>query len=226
MLLSKRLTAVAALVPPCRVLADIGADRGELSYYLMEKSLVNKIILSDVSPNSLARAKELFQGTPFEQQCDFRQGDGFKILSPGEAETAVLAGMGGYTISKILEQGKDVVKALNTIVVQAMGNSPQTRLWFQNNGLKITGEKLVWEDKHYYTIIQAQPGTMSLNIQELYAGPLLLAEKNPLLRELIFKEKQEKENILRDLKNNDAGVKRQEILNGEINFLKDILTHL
>ena len=56
MKLSRRLQTVADLLPRGISLADVGADRGELSYYLLEQGKVTRAILSDSSRHSLERA--------------------------------------------------------------------------------------------------------------------------------------------------------------------------
>ena len=66
MKLSRRLQTVADLLPRGISLADVGADRGELSYYLLEQGKVTRAILSDSSRHSLERAKHLFGGTCYE----------------------------------------------------------------------------------------------------------------------------------------------------------------
>ncbi|MDO4542504.1 MAG: class I SAM-dependent methyltransferase [Bacillota bacterium] len=219
MKLSKRLATAAKFCSQADTIADVGADRGELSYFLLENGLAQKAILSDISQNSLNRAVMLFQNTPLWEKAQFRVGDGLSILNPGEADTIVMAGMGGQTICNILAQGKNVVSACRGLVIQAMGNSSQVRRWLQKSGFVITKEAMVKEGRHYYTIIRSQPGYMELTAAEIYAGPILLANKEPLLRELLEREIEERESTHSFLASKNQGRERQESLKGELKFL-------
>lgn len=226
MKLSKRLTAAASFVTTGGTLADVGADRGELSYYLLTKKLVGKVILSDISKNSLNRAVELFRPSLLWEKVEFRVGDGLSVLQPGEASSIVLAGMGGRTVTGILSAGAKVALAAEALVIQAMGNSLQVRRWLQDNAMEITDETIVWEDGHYYTIIKSRPGAMELTEAQAYAGPILLKNREPLLRELLTKERAEKINILTLLTEQGQGKERQNKVKEEITFLNSIIDAL
>ncbi len=226
MKLSQRLLTAAGFVPPGGVLADIGADRGELSYYLLDNSMVERVILSDISAKSLNRARELFNATPLADKAEFRVGDGLAILNPQEADAIVLAGMGGQTIVNILSAQPQVSRGAKALVVQAMGNTPQVRRWFQDNGFTITAESIIWEDGHYYTIIRGEPGPSQLTDLQLYAGPLLLKRGEPLLKESLCQERAVKAHILQVLTNKSQGQERQEKLQQELRFLDSLLALL
>lgn len=226
MKLSKRLTAAASLVNAGGVLADVGADRGELSYYLLTKAMVNRVILSDISKNSLQRAVDLFHPSPFWEKAEFRVGNGLSVLQPGEANSIVLAGMGGRTVTGILAAGAKVALGAEALVIQAMGNSLQVRRWLQNNAMEITDEIIVWEDGHYYTIIKSQPGSMELTEAQAYAGPILLKHREPLVKELLCREREEKVNILTLLTEQGQGKSRQDKVREEIAFLNSIIDTL
>ena len=60
MKLSQRLNAVKEMIPRGSVVADIGADRGELSLELIASGVSSRVILADISAKSLERAKVLF----------------------------------------------------------------------------------------------------------------------------------------------------------------------
>lgn len=49
---------MAELVPECEVFADIGCDHGILSEYIISSGKAKKVLASDISENSLAKAKE------------------------------------------------------------------------------------------------------------------------------------------------------------------------
>ena len=55
--LSKRLQAVAALVPECGCVADIGCDHGYTSIFLVQQGTAHRAIAMDVREGPLARAR-------------------------------------------------------------------------------------------------------------------------------------------------------------------------
>ena len=56
----------------------------------------------------------------------------------------------------------------------------KVRLNFNNNGFKIVNEDIVYEDKKFYEVIVFEKGYQKLLEQELYFGPILLKDKNPI----------------------------------------------
>ena len=100
------------MIPRGSVVADIGADRGELSLELIASGVSSRVILADISAKSLERAKVLFGEREERKKAEFRVGDGLAVLRPGEADAAVFVGMGGPTICEILKNSPEVVSSL------------------------------------------------------------------------------------------------------------------
>lgn len=210
MKLSERLNAVKEYLPRGLVVADIGADRGELSLFLLREGIAQEVILTDISEKSLLRAKQLFVGEKEAERADFRVGNGLAVLMPKEASYAVFAGMGGLTICKILTDSPDVTASLDGLVIQAMGNSDKVRALLHHMCFTIAGETMVCEEKQYYTIIHAVPGRQELSPTEIFAGPCLLAKNDPLLKAYLKEEKDKAQGVLKMLQEAGAGLSRQE----------------
>lgn len=212
MKLSERLDAVKQYIDPGAAVADIGADRGELSLELIRSGIASKVILADISAKSLERAKVLFGERRERAQAEFRVGDGLAVLRPGEVDTAVFAGMGGPTISTILKNSPEVVASLKSMVIQAMGNSDKVRQTLLELGFCLKGETLLEEDGQFYFILHAVPGEEELDETELFAGPRLLAAKDPVLRRYLALEKEKARHILTFLVEKGEGLPRQQQL--------------
>jgi tRNA (adenine22-N1)-methyltransferase len=221
MKLSERLNAVKQYIPQGIVVADIGADRGELSLYLLQENIAKKVILTDISEKSLYRAKQLFAGKKEAENADFRVGDGLAVLVPGEAEYAVFAGMGGLTIQKILTNAPDVAASLQGLIIQAMGNSNKVRAYLHEIGFAIIQETMILEENQYYTIIYACPGQQVLSPTEIFAGPCLLAKSDPLLKAYLNEEKKKAQAVLDRLLQRGEGASRREELTA---YLRQIAT--
>ena len=103
-----RLEAVAALVPPCRTLADVGTDHAYLPVLLLQEGKIEQAIAGDVVPGPCEAARHTVRQFHLENRITVRQGSGLTVLAPGEAETAVMAGMGAETMLQILAEAPEV----------------------------------------------------------------------------------------------------------------------
>ncbi|MEG1528926.1 MAG: class I SAM-dependent methyltransferase, partial [Clostridia bacterium] len=99
--LDERLTTIANLAIGDTV-ADIGCDHGKLGYYLLSTDRAKKIVATDISAKSLAKAEMLVNENGVASQFETRLGDGLKPLASNEADVVVVAGLGGDVISQIL----------------------------------------------------------------------------------------------------------------------------
>ena len=103
------------------------------------------------------------------------------MLKPGEADGAVIAGMGGSTIVQILEESPDVAKTLKFLIVQPMAGAPGLRRWACENGWRIADEALAEEPQHLYEIIMLVPGSEPPHSSiEYEIGPCLIEKRPPL----------------------------------------------
>lgn len=223
--LSSRLAAVASMVLKGSVNADIGTDHGYLPAYLISQGICPYAIASDVSKGPLNAAKDIVELLALEKKIDLRLGDGLKVLSPGEAETVCIAGMGASTIIKILEGSPDVLNQVKRLVLQPMRGTSQLRRWLMEYEWKIIDEELVLEGGVFYKIIGAQPGKCCLTEAEIEVGPVLMKKGHPLLKKYL----QEKITSLKRIgsnmeRGNAPGVKRkQSEVNTRISMLKQVM---
>ena len=170
--LSKRLCKLAELVPECEVFADIGCDHGILSEYIISSGKAKKVLASDISENSLAKAKERCK-----KNTGFFLGSGFEPL-PQTPDAAVIAGMGGDEIAKIILSPK----ARCRLVMQPMRDSAPLYKALTENGFYIEKVCAVEDEGRIYEIISALQGKDSpfyyglppLDRLEIDAGALKL----------------------------------------------------
>ena len=76
--LSERLLAIAQEVGKGETVADIGTDHGFLPLYLWEKGISPKVIMTDISQGSLAKARENCSRWYPDTEFDLRLGDGIR----------------------------------------------------------------------------------------------------------------------------------------------------
>lgn len=151
--LSKRLLTIASLVPSGARVCDIGADHGYLSIYLAKQSKCASVIATDVNEKPLSRAKENIEKENIKN-IDLRLCDGLSGINTGEADTFIIAGMGGEVISGIIERGIEKLKQKDISLILQSTTSPELlRKFLYNNGFGIIKEIPVFENSKLYSVM-------------------------------------------------------------------------
>lgn len=184
MKLGERLRAIAEMVPPGSRLADIGTDHAYLPLYLVKANQIQMAIAVDVNPGPFASAYDAVARAGMSKLIDVRLGDGLRVVTPGEADVVVMAGMGGITMIQIMEEGLSVLAHLKRLVLQPMVAVAQVRRWLQSHGWRIVEETIVEDEGRLYELIAAEPGQMEAS-ELLEVGPVIWANRHPLLTKLL-----------------------------------------
>ena len=186
MQLDARLAAIAAFVPHGTVLADIGGDHAYLAATLVMDGIAPRAVVGDLSAGACAAARRTVGAQRLTREIDVRQGDGLSVLTPGEAESIVIAGMGGALITEILSGAPAVLACVQTLVLQPMNSAAKLRRWLYENGWDIVDETLAHAGGHLYEIIRAEHGAAEMPDEILLLiGAKLFEKRDPLLREHI-----------------------------------------
>ena len=205
--LSKRLQAVADLVSPGMRLADIGTDHAYIPIYLMENEKIPQAIAMDINKGPLERAEEHIKAHGLEHQIQTRLSDGMAKLQAGDADCAVIAGMGGALMIKILEEGRETAFQLQELVLQPQSELKKFRIYLLENGYRVLTEDIVCEDGKYYPMMKVKPGEMtgeSWKPEELEYGKYLLDTAHPVLKQFLEREIQICHGVLESLAKQDT----------------------
>ena len=124
--LDNRLCAIYEMLSEVKSVCDIGADHGKLALLLAKSGV--RVIATDISEPSLRKTRRLAK--LHGADVDTRLGDGLQIVRPGEAQAAVMAGMGQNTIIDIIEQSRDVVDECEFIIMQPMNGEYDLRSFY------------------------------------------------------------------------------------------------
>lgn len=219
MLTDERLSLIIDMLPECDIIADIGTDHGRLGAQLLLLNKCKTLWFSDISAPSLEKAKKLTERLHLSDRAQFFVGDGAQAF-PHAPDAAVIAGMGGITISEILKGAGEKLKDAK-LILQPNVYIYELRKTLVQNGFKITDEKCVIAAKRKYILIYAEPGHEEYTESELMAGPILLKEKSEAFMEYArFRERV----ILKALK----GIEKSENaesdeLSKELSVWKEIL---
>lgn len=197
--LSDRLAAVASFVRPCGSVADVGTDHGYIPIYLVQAGIAERALAMDVREGPLERARAHIGSLApeYRERIGTRLSDGLSALSPGEADTVVIAGMGGELIIRILDEGRHMWDSVESWVLSPQSELQKVRHFFSEQGFLIRAETMVKDEGKYYTVMEVGRGRMEYASEARYLyGECLIREKNPVLREYLEKEKARVEAIL------------------------------
>ncbi len=214
-LLSERMRRTAALVTPGNRTADVGCDHAYTSIYLVQHGIAPHVIAMDINAGPLARARENVVRFGLEEQIELRRSDGLAALAPSEAETILIAGMGGPLAERILSAFSRTLAAVRELVLQPQSELAKVRRFLHRAGFCITAEDMVSEDGKYYVMLRAVHGTEAPWTEEEYLyGKHLTAEAVPVLRDFLEEERTKTEGLLRELASADTvkSAKRREEL--------------
>ena len=171
--LQPRLQLLADMVPAGSRLADMGTDHGYLPVYLLQQGRISRAIASDIVDGPLQHARQ----TAAEYEVDgidFRLCPGLDAIAPHEADTVVIAGMGGETIQAILSAAPWTADGSHLLLLQPMTKVEYLRKWLVDNGYAFTEERLVWDKDHLYPVFAVRGGTQPpLTAAQQYGGVLL-----------------------------------------------------
>lgn len=150
-----RITAIANLVPQADCAADIGCDHGQLGGLLLRRGQASRVIATDISAPSLAKARAALEGV---SGVDFRCGDGLAVLRPAEADVICIAGMGGLQMMRMLKERPDIARRVRALVLSPHRNAPELRSFLRRSEYRIAKEIVLLDRGRYYTAMCVVPG--------------------------------------------------------------------
>ena len=217
--MTERLKKLCAFLSPCGTFVDVGCDHGYCTLHMFKRGLCGKALITDISAKSLSKAEKLL--APYVERGDCRAVccDGLAGVDEGDCDLALIAGMGGEEILKILKQAY-IPRAF---VFQPMKNAPQLRGFLLESGCRIEYDGLFTETrgniKKYYFVIKGTRGggTPAYTPQQLYCGRDSLG--TPQLKELLAYELQKN---MQYAGGSLSPASRAEV-EGRIDFIKGIL---
>ncbi|MDO4315580.1 MAG: class I SAM-dependent methyltransferase [Oscillospiraceae bacterium] len=216
--LPPRLALIASWVRPGAKLADVGTDHAYLPVWLTLHGRVASAIASDLRKGPLARARETGR-TYGAAGIDFRLGDGLAFIRPDEADTIVIAGMGGENIAAILADAPWTADGHHTLLLQPQSRAEDLRRFLMDRGYAITREALVLDRGTIYPVLEAEAGEMELTLGQLHGGAKLLHD--PLGERYIIEKIIRLQGAVAGLNRSSATADRE-----KADALRDILTAL
>ena len=209
--ISIRLQSVARLVTKGSVLADVGCDHGYLPIYLVETGQILRAVAMDVNPGPLRQAAEHIDRAGLGDYIETRLSDGLKELRRGEADSLVIAGMGGALTVRILSDKPDVWRTMREVILQPQSEIEAVRRYLWDAGFCIVQENMVEEDGKFYMMMRGVPETAAGELADVLRpqggaassyyryGGCLIKQRHPVLLRYLEKSRRQLESVRQEL---------------------------
>ena len=210
---------MASMVTTGGILADIGTDHAYVPIALVQRQKIKGAIAMDINEGPLARAQEHIRAARLEEYIQTRLSDGAEALLPNEADSILIAGMGGELILHILTEGESVCSTAKELILQPQSEIHKVREYLRRHQYKIEDEDMVCEEGKYYPMMRVhyqaeknedadkaikdmenskEQKKSRYKVECLY-GRYLLMEKNPVLRRFLVRQHRQLTQILQTL---------------------------
>lgn len=223
--LTPRLQKIADQVAIGYRVADIGTDHGYIPIYLLKNKISSFVIAGDVNEQPLKRAENNIAINNLVNSIETRLGSGLSILKPKEVDTVIVAGMGGLSISELLDNSKEIAQNLNALILQPMQARPELRKYLVSNNFIIEKDILVKENHHIYEIIVAKPGKQEVTDPIFYEiGFHINSNPKPLAIEFIDRKIKITKEIIQNIGGgtSKSSVKKLKEMNNRLKKIEEV----
>ena len=148
--LPKRLETIIERMPASGCIADIGCDHAYVAIEAVRRGKAARALACDVRKGPLQQAAEHILCAGLAGKIETRLSDGLEKVAPGEADTVVVAGMGGPLMERIL-QGR--LEDFRHFVLSPQSEIPHFRRFLLAEGMQIDEETMLIDEGKYYVIL-------------------------------------------------------------------------
>ena len=146
----------ASFVDNGGTVCDVGCDHGKLSLYLVQRGRARQIIATDINPQPLQKAVDLFASHDLSHTATFLLTDGLQGIENTEDIThVVIAGLGGHTMAQVIDNAPFIKENKVQLVLLPAQSGYYVRKYLYENGYTIYKERTVSEKGKYYSCISA-----------------------------------------------------------------------
>jgi tRNA (adenine22-N1)-methyltransferase len=221
-----RLNKIVSIMDKCECALDVGTDHAHIPIYIVKNNICNRAIASDINRGPVEKAKINVSIENLQDKIECRLGGGLSVIQSGEAQSAVIAGMGGNLIRDIIENDLPVFKSFDYLIAQPIQNPEIFRNYIYSKGYKIIDEELCIEDNKYYEIMKISYGQVIKKVDPIFyeISELLLNKRHPLIKDYIcFKMNKYNKILLNITKESELAEGRKKQVNLKIKKLKELL---
>ncbi len=228
MKLSKRLETVVSCVTPGMSVIDVGCDHAYVSVELAARGISPAVIASDIVDGPLAAAEIHIAESGMQEKITVLKSDGIPkeygqyLQGP---VSAVICGMGGLLICRILEEAGDALEGISELVLSPQRDQAEVRALMTEKGYLIDEEVFLEDAGKYYTVIRGRRSESCPPLLEAEKrfGPVLIRKKDPGLHDFLSRRLKEQELILARVASLEGHEDRAEELRRENEYLREAL---
>lgn len=197
--LPKRLETIIERMPASGCIADVGCDHAYVAIEAVRRGKAARALACDVRKGPLQQAAEHILCAGLAGKIETRLSDGLEKVAPGEADSVIIAGMGGPLMERIL-QGR--LADFGHFVLSPQSEIPHFRRFLLAEGMQIDEETMLIDEGKYYVIFNvsqradAPSDPMYVTEEDFLYGGRLLRRLDPVLKSFLEKEKTRYEGIL------------------------------
>lgn len=177
--LSKRLLSCANLVSS-RNIIDVGTDHAKLPIWLVKNNIIDNALACDITDFSINRSLHNVEKYNLTEQIKVVFSDGLSAIDQNYSDTIVIAGLGGETISEILQKCRWENKKDKKFILQPTKSDLDLRIFLAKNGFIIESERVVNDGKYSYSTIVSKFTGSVFEFDDLYpfVGKILPCEES------------------------------------------------
>ncbi len=181
--LTKRLSAIVRYVKSGSTVIDVGTDHGYIPVFLAQNGIADRMIASDVRRGPLRSAMKSAEEYGVSDKIEFVLADGLSGIGEFDADTVIIAGMGGETIIKILNAAPWTCHERVELILQPQSKLSELNVWLAGRGYAVTDGELVEDDGKLYVVLCATKGKTANDIRraDAFVNRALVEKRDPLL---------------------------------------------
>lgn len=157
MKLSYRLKHIIEMCNYSETIIDVGCDHGYISINLINENKCKQCYAVDINVKPLNNAIENIKLYNMEDKIKCILSNGFDFLNEIKKTSAIIAGMGGITSAKILEENRNKVSQMDYILIQPNSYAKDVRRYIVEEKLHIEKEDVIFCEGLYYEYILIFP---------------------------------------------------------------------
>ncbi len=218
--LSLRLSKVASYVDKGAYVADVGADHGLLTIYLANEGIVSYIEAIENKKSPFSRlAKAVEENVGDREKVSLSFSSGLEDLDH-KINEVIIAGMGGRLISSILNEHKEKLANVDTLIIDAHSEWDIVLLTAARLGYKVEEGYFFYEDDVFYSVwkLKKTDEDIVYDKSELLFGPKICQKEEKDLKRFISEKKKQYEELLRK----DIPTKRKEEVKEALSLLEEM----
>lgn len=166
LVLSKRLSLIAELVNEGSSVCDVGTDHGYLPAFLYLSGKCKSVSATDINQKPLDSAKANLNRLGADG-VKLVLCDGLSGITRADADTVIIAGMGGEVISGIIERAPFLCDNTVKLILQPTTAAKELRQYLAQKGFAVERETALIENGKIYSIMCAQFFGSSYDIDDV-----------------------------------------------------------